>query len=158
MQIIYAKSTIDFVKTKYGSIFLAGPTPRTIEVNSWRPEAIALFEKHKYSGLLLVPEDQDRTWRGSYEDQIEWEELGLKSACCIMFWIPRKIPEMSALTTNDEWGFWKKSGKVVLGAPPNAEKVSYQKYYANKYKVPTFSSLEETVLAAIKMDSRWKLI
>jgi hypothetical protein len=157
MKIIYAKKSFDHDKVKYGSIFLAGPTPRSSEVISWRPAAIELFKKQNYAGMLLVPEETDGNWRGSYEDQVEWEEDGLRSACCIMFWIPRKIPEMAALTTNDEWGFWKKSGKVVFGAPPDAERVSYQRYYANKYSVPNFSSLEDTVQGAIKMDLMWRL-
>ncbi len=157
MKIIYAKKFFDHDETKYGSIFLAGPTPRSSSVVSWRPSAVELFKKYKYHGILFVPEDGDGSWRGSYEDQIEWEEEGLKSACCIMFWVPRKIPEMTALTTNDEWGVWKKSGKVVFGAPSDAEKVSYQRYYANKYAVPNFSSLEDTVKAAIEMDLKWRL-
>lgn len=157
MQIIYAKKPFDHNQAKYGSIFLAGPTPRSSEVLSWRPKAIELFQKYNYSGFLLIPEEKDGNWRGSYEDQVEWEENGLRSACCIMFWIPRKIPEMSALTTNDEWGFWKKSGKVVLGAPTDAERVSYQRYYADKYSVPNCFLLEDTIQAAIKMDQKWSL-
>lgn len=157
MKIIYANQPIDPDKAKYGSIFLAGPTPRSEKVLTWRVDALHLFALSGYKGILFVPEDEDGSWKHSYNDQIEWEELGLRSACCIMFWLPRIIPEMMGLTTNDEWGVWKKSGKVVFGAPPDAEKVKYQRYYADKYRIPNFSSLEDTVLGAISMDTKWKL-
>lgn len=157
MKIIYAKKPINIDEAKLGSIFLAGPTPRNKDIQSWRPEAISIFDKLQYSGILFVPEEEYGNWKGTYDDQVEWEELGLATSCCIMFWIPRKIPEMSGFTTNDEWGFWKKSGKVVFGAPINAEKVSYQRYYATKYKVPQFSLLEDTVFGAIQMDLNCRL-
>jgi hypothetical protein len=46
------------------------------------------------------------------------------------------------LTTNDEFGTWKKSGKVVFGAPEDAWRVKYQLYYADKYNIPTARTLE----------------
>mgnify|MGYP001602728529 CR=1 FL=1 len=56
---------------------------------------------------------------------------------------------MPALTTNTEWGVWQNSGKVVFGAPSDAAKVRYQRYYAEKLQVPHFTSLEDTVRAAL---------
>jgi hypothetical protein len=58
---------------------------------------------------------------------------------------------MPAFTTNDEWGFWKASGKVTWGAPPEAVKVTYQWYYAQKLEVPTATTLEEAVRNSIRL-------
>lgn len=56
---------------------------------------------------------------------------------------------LPGFTTNDEFGFWKSSGKVVLGAPKEAAKVKYQKYYANQYNIPFAMQLAETAQNAI---------
>lgn len=133
------------------AIFLAGPTPRAPETPSWRPEALRLLEEMGYRGVVFVPATADGTWKQSYDDQVEWEEKCLHFADCIIFWVPRELKHMPALTTNDEWGVWKDSGKVVFGAPPEAVKVSYQKYYANKLGVPIATTLHETLEHAIFM-------
>lgn len=151
MKVIYAIQNLEYIADL--SIFLAGPTPRDIDTKSWRPEAIALFEKYKFNGTLLIPEDESWGVKGNYDDQVEWEEKGLYKADCILFWIPRKIKNMPAFTTNDEWGFWKKSGKVVLGVPEDAEKCRYQIYYAKKFNVPFAETLEETIINSIKLVS-----
>lgn len=133
------------------SIFLAGPTPRDAETPSWRPEALQILEELGYDGHVFVPENEDGQWRSGYEDQIEWEELALNQADCILFWVPRELDKMPAFTTNDEWGYWKDTGKVVFGAPEGAEKVRYQQHYAEKYKVPTATTLRDTLKNAVKM-------
>ena len=154
MRIIYAKEEI-ILKEGDISIFLAGPTPRhnpgRKTVKSWRPEAIKIFNEVGYDGILFVPEDRSGKSHGTYYDQIEWEEEGLTIANCIMFWIPREMRYMPALTTNDEWGTWKYSGKVVLGAPTYAEKVRYQRYYADKLGIPQSDTLNGTIINAINM-------
>lgn len=133
------------------SIFLAGPTPRSIWVESWRPDAIALLEARGFDGAILSPEPADGVWAGDYDGQIDWETEGLNRATCILFWIPRNLATMPAFTTNDEWGYWKASGKVVLGTPPEAEKVRYQRRYAEKNGIPCLSTLVDTVDAALGM-------
>jgi 8-oxo-dGTP pyrophosphatase MutT (NUDIX family) len=72
-------------------------------------------------------------------------------ADCILFWVPRDMATLPALTTNDEWGTWKDTGKVVFGAPADAYSVRYQKGYAARLKVPQAGSLEETVELALEM-------
>lgn len=131
------------------SIFLAGPTPRSKRTASWRPEALKILKELGYNGVVFVPEYRNGIKNCSYEEQIEWEEAGLNVADCIVFWVPRKLSNMPAFTTNDEWGAWKNSGKVVFGAPPWAVKVQYQKYYAKKLKVPLLDNLKETLQAAL---------
>jgi hypothetical protein len=133
-------------------IFLAGPTPRSPDVKSWRPEAIRIFEDLGFGGTLLIPENRDETkseW--DYLAQIKWEDNGLNTADCIMFWIPRNMKTMPALTTNIEWGRWERSGKVVLGFPGNnTPHIRYIWHYADKLHIPYSYWLEETVKLAIK--------
>ncbi len=155
MRIIYAKQTIDYEDAAAGSVFLAGPTKRSYsppEIPSWRSIALSILERFGYDGLVLVPEEADGSFHGEYSDQIEWEESALTIANCILFWVPRVLPDMPALTTNVEFGMWAKSGKVVFGAPEYAEKVKYLRYYAKKLNIPNFTRLEDAVDAAIKMD------
>jgi 8-oxo-dGTP pyrophosphatase MutT (NUDIX family) len=134
------------------AIFLAGPTPRSKDVASWRPEALRLLEALGYDGDVFVPENAPGTEpRSDYDDCIEWEDRGLNLADCIVFWVPRELKDMPAFTTNDEWGFWKKSGKVVFGAPDWAAKIRYQRHYAAKYLVPTSDTLEGALKEALAM-------
>lgn len=133
------------------SIFLAGPTPREVSVKSWRPEAIEILRRLNYDGVVFVPEFRNGGQVICYDGQVEWEERYLNMADCILFWIPRDMKTMPALTTNTEWGVWCDSGKVVFGAPDNAEKVDYQRYYAQKLLVPASNNLEDTIRFAIEM-------
>lgn len=155
MKIIYARQKFDLDEARKSSIMLCGPTPRfEYPYPSWRPDALRFLDNFDYGGLVFVPEDENGQLAVSYTDQVEWEESALTAATVILFWIARKIPEMPGFVTNDEFGTWKKSGKVVLGVPPWAVKVSYQKYYAKKYDIPIFETLEETVMSAMSMDYR----
>ena len=54
-----------------------------------------------------------------------WEREALINATVILFWVPRKLPDMSAFTTNVEFGYWLHSGKVVYGRPNDASKIKY---------------------------------
>ena len=42
--------------TSKKSIFLAGPTPRSKEVNTWRKDALKILDKLEFDGLVYVPE------------------------------------------------------------------------------------------------------
>lgn len=156
MQVVYAQEPFPGQVTS--SIFLAGPTPRSSAVPSWRPLALALLETAGFTGVVFSPEPRGG-WNKDYIGQVEWESEALNRADCILFWIPRDLtpddsgyPRMAGLTTNDEWGTWKTSGKVVLGTPPPTKElhVSYQRYYADKYAVPVFNALDETVQEAVR--------
>ena len=155
--VVYAKEELPEKITR--SIFLAGPTPRNREeVASWRPEAISILEENGFDGVVFVPEPRNKEFQHSYEDQVEWEEKCLNVADCIVFWIPRDIsldskgyPKMPAFTTNVEFGAWCDSGKVVWGAPPDADKNTYLEYYAAKYKVSTADTLLGTLENAMTM-------
>ncbi len=130
------------------SIFLAGPTPRSLDVASWRPRAIELLRAAGYDGVVFIPELRDGR-EHDWEAQVEWEERCLNLADCILFWLPRQFATMPGFNTNDEWGVWKDSGKAVFGAPPQADRTAYQRYYAKKLLVPYAETLEETVRLAI---------
>lgn len=132
------------------SIFLAGPTPRSSDVESWRPEALQKLGELGFSGDVYVPEASDWQAHDSYDAQVHWEWEALKQASVIVFWVPREIATMPAFTTNVEFGDWVKSGKVILGAPANAPKMTYLRMLATKYNVPCFDTLDETLQAAVE--------
>lgn len=138
----------------HSSIFLAGPTPRRADVQSWRAEALCLLTGPllRYGGDVFIPEDRGvGGMHGVYEEQLAWETEGLRRADVIVFWVPRDMATLPGLTTNDEWGFWKASGKVVFGAPKEAVSVRYQRSYCEQHGIPCFSTLEDTLRAATTM-------
>jgi 8-oxo-dGTP pyrophosphatase MutT (NUDIX family) len=144
-----------FPKRVVKSIFLAGPTVRAAGAPSWRIDALKLLEKLGFDGHVFIPEAADGVWKNDYDGQVEWEEEGLNRADVILFWVPRDLTgdtygtPMPAFTTNDEWGHWKESGKVVWASPQWAVKTSYQKYYAKKLGVPSEETLEDGLKAAL---------
>ena len=52
------------------SIFLAGPTPRSMDIDGWRNEAINILNKFDFRGIVYVPEKEfdDRTF--DYDNQV----------------------------------------------------------------------------------------
>ena len=71
-------------------------------------------------------------------------------ADAIVFWVPRDIEGgMPAFTTNFDWGKWQASGKCVLGAPPNADKVRYLIEDAERLNIPYREDLLHTLGAAV---------
>lgn len=151
-QVVYAREPFPTTVTK--TMMLCGPTPRG-EGRSWRADAIEYLKGIGWNGHVFVPEPRDGSWAEDYTDQVEWEEDGINRADVVVFWVPRDrtgetygVP-MPAFTTNDEWGHWKESGKVVWGSPDWAEKVRYQRYYADKLKVPLANTLEDTLQNAV---------
>jgi len=147
MILVYALEPMPTTMVK--SIFLAGPTPRSQDVESWRQKAIDILESLDYDGHVFIPEPADGVWSKNYDGQVGWEEKALNQADLIVFWVPREMSSMPALTTNDEWGVWRNSGKVMFGAPKEAVKVRYQQHYAEKYKVQQFDFLPGLLRAAV---------
>lgn len=143
MKIIYALEPLE------KSIFLAGPTPRSDDVPSWRPKAIELLNWFGYEGTVIVPETSDGQWKHNYDDQVYWEWAGLNQASVILFWIPRTIDDMPAFTTNVEFGMFAASSKVVYGRPNDTPKMKYLDSLAERYNIPIYTTLESAVIAAI---------
>jgi len=149
LNVIYAREPIPLAVTK--SIFLAGPTPRNSTVKSWRPGAIKILEALGFNGHVYVPEDRGGIFKGDYTDQVEWESKALSAADVIVFWVPRNMQTMPALTTNVEWGIWADSGKAVLGCPPEAENVRYMQVMAERLKVPVAQTLDGVLTKALEL-------
>ena len=149
MNLVYALEPLPDVL--YKSIFLAGPTPRDNAVLSWRLEAIKILQDDlEFNGTVFIPEPRNNCWHCEYDNQIEWEEKCLNVADAIVFWIPRNSISLPGFTTNIEWGRWECSGKIVLGYPLNAERMSYINFYAQKQNISTSKTLHETLKAAIE--------
>lgn len=148
MDIIYAHE--EMPKNIIKSIFLAGPTPRDNVTESWRKDAIQILEDKGFDGTVFIPEPREGNWEKDYDGQVEWEEKMLNAADCIVFWVPRELKTMPAFTTNIEFGAWGSSGKIVFGAPPDAPKNSYMKFYCKKYNIPIGDTLTETLDDALE--------
>lgn len=131
------------------SIFLAGPTPRDRQVATWRPHALSLLAD--VPGYAFVPETADWGWHGDFAEQVEWEEAGLRQATVIVFWVPRALHDMPGFTTNIEFGRWMDSQRVVFGAPVDAPRTGYMRYYCNKLGIPQADTLEGTLELAAAM-------
>lgn len=144
------------------SIFLAGPTPRSPDVRSWRPRALELLLRKGFVGTVLVPEPRDgvfgrkfseKTIEGirAYDHQFTWEFVGLGRATCIMFWIPRG-PSLPGFTTNVEFGYWARAQsmgpprqRIVAGAPERATHTRYLQVLSGKLGIHWCSKLEDVV-------------
>lgn len=133
------------------SIFLAGPTPRTDDVRSWRPEALELLQTAGFDGVVFVPETRSGVWHGDTASQVEWEDRTLHLSDCILFWVPRNLDTMPALTTNVEFGRWEDSGRIVVGSPAHAVRNNYLLHYAHKLDVPVAATLDEVIELALSM-------
>jgi hypothetical protein len=147
VQVVYARQPFPTSVSK--TIFLAGPTPRSSEVPSWRPRAMELLRARGFDGHVFVPEDASGGVRGDYDDQIEWELTGLGRADAILFWVPRQLETMPAFTTNVEFGLFAPSGRAILAAPSDAAKIRYLREVAARRWVPSLDSLEAAVDAAL---------
>ena len=136
------------------SIFLAGPTPRSKDVQTWRTEAVEILKYLGFDGVVYVPEleNDDRTF--NYDNQVWWEREALYNASIIVFWVPRNMKTIPALTTNVEYGYWisKNPDKIIYGRPDDSEK---NKYLDWLYEVETgkepINDLSNLLKEAIKM-------
>ena len=134
------------------SIFLAGPTPRGENVVSWRSEACQILEQIGFDGIVYVPEYSTWKPKEDYVDQAMWERIALTNATVILFWIPRKLPDMAAFTTNVEFGYWLHSGKVIYGRPNDAAKVKYLDWlYRLDYGKDPYEDLQSLLDASVNL-------
>src|SRR3989344_9018237 len=78
------------------SIFLAGPTPRSPEVESWRPEALKILERLNYDGVVFIPENGNNDYAEFDKDLYPpWEHRAMDMSDLIIFWVPRNFALMS---------------------------------------------------------------
>ncbi len=81
-----------------------------------------------------------------------WERIALTDATVILFWIPRKLPDMAGFTTNVEFGYWLHSGKVVYGRPEDASKIKYLDWlYGLDYDKIPYEDLQSLLEASIEL-------
>jgi len=139
------------------SVFLAGPTPRSADVPSWRPDAVReLAGQWRGPGRLsvLIPEPSaGRNWP-DFEDQAEWETIARAAASAILFWIPRDRRTLPGFTTNVEFGLDVTTGRAVLGCPPDCpdpERNRYLIWLARRHGVPVTGTLTATVASALAL-------
>jgi hypothetical protein len=131
--------------TKRGdkSISLAGPSPRSKDVQSWRPEALRILEELQYDGIVYVPE-RSGVATFDYLSQVEWEFEGLISATNIAFWVPRDLEKLPGFTTNVEFGYFVREEKSVYGRPEGAALTRYLDWFYKKVSGKTpFSDLHK---------------
>jgi hypothetical protein len=122
MQILYSDEPM---KLEGFSVFMAGPSPRSADVESWRPEGLRLLEKFKFNGLALVPERKNWEAKGTYMNQVEWEYEGLENCTLVIVWIPRNLVTLPGFTTNIEFGRYVGSGRMLYGRPDGAPNTRY---------------------------------
>lgn len=153
MRLLYSGDELDFVPSK--SIFLAGPTPRSDDHHNWRPEALEILKELEFDGVVFLPIPYNGEWSNHIEDEMDWESRHLEMASTIVFWVPRDLLHLPALTTNIEFGLWVRSQKTVLGFPSDAPSMHYMHYLAKRYSVTeTRHTLRETLQEAITLIDR----
>ncbi len=148
------KFTGDAVENSLPSIFLAGPTPRSEDVLSWRPQALELLKKHKFNGTVFVPENYNGKREYDVVQAAIWERKALHMANVIMFWVPRVLDTMPAFTTNVEFGYYiaKFPSHILYGRPDSAVKVRYLDWlYGMETSLKPQNNLEELVKLAINL-------
>ncbi|MFD5746511.1 nucleoside 2-deoxyribosyltransferase domain-containing protein [Streptomyces sp. NPDC127033] len=154
LTIVFAREPIPASGPK---VFLAGPTPRAVDVESWRPSAIRDLTA-QWAGdqplTVLTPESRGGRYAQHYDDQVGWETDARAAADAILFWIPRDLRTLPGFTTNVEFGLDVATGRAVLGCPPtcpNPERNRYLIYVAERHGVPVLDTLAETVTAALNI-------
>ncbi len=148
MQIVYSCKPIPATISK--SIFLAGPSLRKGQDHlvSWRIKALSVLEQLGYDGVVFVPEADGGNWDElDYKQVNDWETRCLNIADNIIFYINRDVENgLLGLTTNDEFGYWKRSGKCILCTEPNADSVRYQEIWAEKLNIPVYHDLYNGIM------------
>lgn len=135
------------------SIFLAGPTPRSLDVETWRKEAIRILDELGFDGIVYVPELEVDNRTFNYDNQVWWEREALYNASTIIFWIPR-CAQLPAFTTNVEYGYWiaKNSNKCLYGRPDDSKKNRYLDWlYQTETGNKPINNLEELLKDAVKL-------
>ncbi|MFE6356507.1 nucleoside 2-deoxyribosyltransferase domain-containing protein [Streptomyces rochei] len=135
------------------SVYLCGPTPTDPAEPSWRPAAVAAL-RAAWAGpgrlAVFLPEPAAGGDYPAYADQIAWEEEAMRRTDVVLFWIPRDMARLPGLVSNIKWGAWYDSGRAVLGAPPEAERMAYLLHFADARGVPVERTLPGAAEAALR--------
>lgn len=130
------------------SLFLAGPSSAA-PIGAWRDEVLTLLNDRSFPGTVLYPEPAGQAV--TTEVQAMWDLRGCERATVVMFWIPRDLRTMPGLTSNFELGMWIRSGKVVVGSPPEADAMAYLRVMAARFSVPQAETLIHTTRLAERL-------
>jgi Nucleoside 2-deoxyribosyltransferase like len=149
VKVVFADQTLELVRP---SILLAGPTPRTPDVASWRKEALDVLRGLGFAGMVAVPERRDWSAKFDYIDQVEWEYRALETCSVLAFWVPRDERTLPGFTTNVEFGRYVGSRPCVYGRPEGAPHTRYLDWLYRKLtgRSPQ-DTLRGTLAAAMEM-------
>ena len=137
------------------SIFLAGPTPRKQEIESWRNNACKYLKEQGFDGVVYVPEYSTWKPKADYVDQAEWEREALSNASVIAFWIPRTLPVLPAFTTNVEFGYWLHTGKILYGRPDDAKKIKYLDWlYKKDMNIEPYNNIRDLLVNSVELANK----
>ncbi len=119
------------------ALFLVGPTPRTNDIQSWRPQALQALSQHidddDIQLVVFIPEPRNGIYSANYLEQVEWEKQHLEMADAILAWVPRDMKtSLKGLTTNIEFGNYVQSGKLFYGRPNHADNIRYLDWLYNQ--------------------------
>ena len=116
---------------------------------SWRPEALEILDD-LFDGVVYVPENRDGTTAYDFYNNAEWEHEALNDATVISAWVPRELETMPAFTTNVEFGYFVKSGKLMYGRPKGAPKTRYLDWlYVKENNRSYATSLRELMITSV---------
>jgi len=140
---------------QHGAIFLSGPIERRQsnqppQLPCWRADAFELLRRATPTVVVYTPEWGKKPEGWSYENQVAWEVMAMEWADVILFWIPRQLPELPGFTTNIEFGEWLHSGKIMVGAPPDAPHMQYLRTRCHGANIPWYNTLEDCCTAAVR--------
>ena len=154
MRVIYTLEPIN-LGVDEPAIFLAGPTIRVVDgrqsyAMSWRRDAVKFLEEVNFKGVVICPEwkDDEKPDEWTYSRQVSWEIDGRSKAKVIAFWIPRNMNDLPGFTTNIEFGEDLKTGKCVVGSPPDTPHMRYIEERCTREIIVTCVSLKSLMEAA----------
>jgi len=147
MKNLKLKKPLDVTTTDLsGSVFLAGPCPRSNYHEDWRFEAYQILEELGFKGTVITPtNDQYMEMRKTYGDnmlakQTEWERKMMHMCSALVFWVPR-CEKWPAFTTNIEFGEWYKKHGVYFGFPKDATRMEYLTIKFSEQKKSCYNDL-----------------
>ncbi len=142
------------------SILLVGPTPNRPRDQGWRMEALNLIDATDVRVTVLCPEYfRTPAGKGSYEDQLDWEDEALASATVLLFFFPRETDSMLGLDATLYWGRYSRATpeRCVLGAPDWAVHTRLLARDCERYHISFASTLAVTVAnALVRLDALTK--
>lgn len=131
MEIIFSDQEIP--KKIQKSMFLAGPSPRGVDKDEWRHNAIEILKQYNYTGTVFIPipsayfyGEKSLSECHDYIDQLSWEVECRSIADKLVFWVPRDIKGgFPGFTTNVEFGEDLNTGRMMYGRPDGSDNTRY---------------------------------